>query len=56
MRQGFAFFTNFSLEHSTSKGLQLNEIHQLLVCADVNLRDDSINTLNKNTEALSITC
>jgi hypothetical protein len=34
-------------------GLKLNETHQLVVYADdVNLLDDNIDTLNKNTETL----
>jgi hypothetical protein len=34
-------------------GLKLNEIHQLLAHAeDVNLLEDNIDTINKNTETL----
>jgi hypothetical protein len=48
---------NFALEYTIRKvqesqvGLKLNETHQLLVCADdVNLLDDKVNTVKKNTQ------
>jgi hypothetical protein len=33
-------------------GQKLNETHQLLVYADVNLLDDNIDTIKKNTQTL----
>jgi hypothetical protein len=48
----------FSSEYAIRKvqenqvGLKLNGTHKLLICADnINLLDDNINTINKNTEA-----
>jgi hypothetical protein len=49
---------NFALEYAISKvlenqvGLELSGTHQLLVYADVNLLDDSINTTKENTESI----
>jgi hypothetical protein len=48
---------NFALEYAIRKknevSLELNETHQLLVCAvDVKLLDDSVNTIKENSETL----
>jgi hypothetical protein len=52
-------FFNFSLVYAIREilenqvSLELNETHQLLVCADdVNLLSNSVNTVKENTESL----
>jgi hypothetical protein len=51
---------NFALEYTIMKvqedqvGLKLNEAHQFLVCVDnVNLLENNINTIKRNTEAVT---
>jgi hypothetical protein len=63
LKQGYALsplFFNFALQYGIRKdqenqvGLKLNETHQLLVYADdVNLLDDNITTIKKNTQTLT---
>jgi hypothetical protein len=50
-----------SLEYATRRvqvnhdGLKLNGTHQFLVCANDYILGESVNTINKNTEALIFT-
>jgi hypothetical protein len=63
LKQGHALtplLFNFALDYATrsvpinQNGLKLNGIHQLRVCADVNILGGSVHTIKKNADALIV--